>query len=151
MNWRRRYPPAYALLIAGVLAVTIGYMTFGAKTHKVLAQGVPPTGSFGFLLNEWAVPPQTQTAILGVMNLDGTGGVTGVFKVYKPGATPPLQSGSFTGTYSTNPDGTGSVTFTTSPMGETVQAAMVISNAGTRISLLQTSGSTIVTGVATLQ
>lgn len=52
----RRYLSASAVLIAVVLSV-LGYAVFGAKTHKVLAQGTPPVGSYGFLVNRSAVAP----------------------------------------------------------------------------------------------
>src|SRR5438046_481628 len=79
------------------------------------AQGIRPSGSFGFQLNAWVGPddPNPQ-AVIGVLNFDGAGKVTGSFTIAftreNPRPNDPPSGlgipGTVTGTYSSNPDGT---------------------------------------------
>src|SRR5207245_1992466 len=88
------------------------------------------SGSFGFLINVWLAPQSSDsgTAILGVMNFDGTGNVSGSY-TFERGSTSTKAAqtvaGTFTGTNSSNPDGTGSVTIALDA-GLTVRFAMLI-------------------------
>jgi hypothetical protein len=98
---------------------------FGPKTHKVLAQGMPPVGSYGFLVSRLRAAPQPQGATVGVINFDEGGVVNGSFQNYDPGSSPPFVSGTFNGNYSSSADGTGSFTILDSS-GKTTQWAMVL-------------------------
>src|SRR6266446_5964771 len=98
--------PLSRLIPVLVLALTL---------RTVSAQGMAPSGSFGFLVNALYVnaSPTNGTAVLGVMNFDGAGNVTGSYTFEINGsATQPMQTttGTFTGTYSSNTGGTGSMT-----------------------------------------
>src|SRR5271165_3915023 len=67
------------------------------------AQSDSLSGSFGFLLN---VTPGA-LAVLGVMNFDGAGNVTGTYTGRSNGGHPQSPPGTFTGTYSSMPNGVG--------------------------------------------
>src|ERR1700719_1223523 len=109
------------LVSVSVLTLTLicsyAYFTPGNRLCAVSAQSTPPSGSFGFLLNTWNAPQTNDsgTGVLGVMNFDGAGNVTGPL-IFERGGTSTKAGGSvaatLTGTYSSNPDGTGSVTVT---------------------------------------
>ena len=119
--------------ISVVLLVSMGALA---------AQTVLPSGSFGFLLNTSFTDPTNQggAAIIGVMRFDGTGKVSGPF-VLEYGSGGPLAAttitGTFSGTYSSNPDGTGSISITLSH-GIALTLAMVIANSGS-LELIATS------------
>src|SRR5277367_1972110 len=79
------------------------------------AQTVAPSGAFGFLLNTSYTDPTNQggAAILGLMSFDGSGNVKGSYTLeYGSGGVLPVETipGTFAGTYSSNPDGAGSIT-----------------------------------------
>ena len=66
------------------------------------AQSNTLSGSFGFLLND-----SGGLAVLGVMNFDGAGNVTGSYTGRSNGGHPQSPPGTFTGTYSSMPNGVG--------------------------------------------
>jgi hypothetical protein len=119
-----------------------------------------PSGSFGFLINASYSDPSNENglAILGVMNFDGAGNVTGSY-TFEVGSSATQTSqpitGTLTGTYSSNPDGTGSVT-TTSDTGTTFTFAIVITDGGQGLQMVATDcsggcnigGTTMIGGVA---
>ncbi len=79
------------------------------------AQSMSPSGSFGFLINAsyFNRPNNNGQALVGVMNFDGAGNVTGPFTAeFGALGNQAAQSiaGTFTGKYSSKTDGTGSVT-----------------------------------------
>src|SRR5215831_9935918 len=77
-----------------------------------LAQGKRPSGSFGFQLNTWVGPDGPEPiAIIGVLNFDGAGKVTGSFtQVFAQQSSGQITApGTVTGTYSSDPDGTGTM------------------------------------------
>ena len=97
---------------------------------------------FGFLVNASYASPSRGNgwAMLGVMNFDGAGNVTGPYTVQFAGGPPHVLSatGTFTGTYSSNPDGTGSV-MVTLDAGITLNFATVITEGGNGLQLVATS------------
>jgi hypothetical protein len=70
------------------------------------AQSNSLSGSFGYLLNFYTVDASGGLALLGVMNFDGAGNVTGSYTARSNGGHP-QGTGTFTGTYSTAPNGVG--------------------------------------------
>jgi hypothetical protein len=107
------------------------------------AQSMPSSGSFGYLLNATFSDPSNESglAILGVINFDGAGNVTGSYTTEQgSSATHSSQpvTGTFTGTYSSNADGTGSLT-TTADNGTTFTFAMVITDRGQGIQFVATN------------
>lgn len=106
------------------------------------AQTVQPSGPFGFLVSTSYSDPTNQAgaAIQGVMNFDGTGNVRGPYTLEYGSSPVPVQTitGNFTGTYSSNPDGTGSITINLDN-GDSLTLAMVISDGGHGLDLVATS------------
>jgi hypothetical protein len=99
-----------------------------------------PAGSYELLLNRLPdanAPPQGITALV---NFDGSSNVTGSYTVTGPDVGPGPLIGTFTGTYSTKPDGTGSVTLNLD-IGVTNTLAFVVVDGGSGILMLQTGGS----------
>ena len=116
---------------------------FVLTLSAVSAQSTPTRGSFGFLINAWfssSAVDATGVAILGVMNFDGTGNVTGPY-TYEVDARGLLAAktttGTFTGTYSSNPDGAGSATIALDA-GITLTLAIVTSDGGQSLQLVAT-------------
>jgi len=139
---------------AGDLTWAVG-QALGASTFT--ASAPPPSGAFGFLVSaSYNDPSQSNgRAILGLMNFDGAGKVTGSY-TSEPDTQPDhTNAGTFTGTYSTNPDNTGTVTITLD-MGTSLTFAMAITDGGQGIQLAATNcsgdceigGNTTISGVA---
>ena len=108
------------------------------------AQSTSPSGSFGFLINASisnSSPNATGLAILGVMNFDGAGNVAGTY-LYEVDANsltaPKTTRGSFSGTYSSNADGTGSMTIALDA-GINLALAMAAGENGQSLRLVATS------------
>jgi hypothetical protein len=124
------------------LICSFAYFAPGNMLRAVSAQSTLPSGSFGFLLNSWLAPTTNDsgTAILGLMNLDGAGNVTGPV-IFQRGSTSTKAAQSvaakLTGTYSSNPDGTGIVTATVAG-ALTFTFAMVIADGGQSLQLVGT-------------
>ena len=151
---RLRYLSSLIVLLVTTVLLVLGYAAFGAKTHKVLAQGILPAGSYAFQLNGMPQAPGAPLGVVGVINFDGAGGVTGSVTIYDAHSDPPLRTDTFTGTHSSNPDGTGIINIVGS-MGDASQFAMAMSNSNQQAYLLRTdlpiTGPGVITGVATKQ
>jgi hypothetical protein len=112
-----------------------------------------PTGSYGFLLNQWPDASNNPDGYFGILNLDGAGNATGTYTFVGPDIGQAPFSGTFNGTYSVNPDSTGSLTLTFD-FGLSVTEALVVVDGGSGIQLLQTksgNNNAIVSGTARMQ
>ena len=73
-----------------------------------------PSGSFGFMASAYQMDSggENGLALVGIMNFDGAGNVSGpaIGKHRSTNPGEPAVPTSFTGTYKSNPDGTGSIT-----------------------------------------
>jgi hypothetical protein len=124
------------------LALTCGFAYF-APQNLLRAQSSSPSGSYSFLITPSfsSTSDATGLAILGVMNFDGAGNVTGPY-TYEVDANsaqaPKTTTGTFTGTFSSNPDGTGSVTIALDA-GITLTLATVTSEGGQSLQFVATS------------
>jgi hypothetical protein len=117
------------------------------------AQGTMPAGSYGFLLNQWPDASNNPDGYFGILNLDGAGNATGTYTFVGPDIGQAPFSGTFNGTYSVNPDSTGSLTLTFD-FGLSVTEALVVVDGGSGIQLLQTksgNNNAIVSGTARMQ
>lgn len=104
------------------------------------ALGTTPAGSYGFLLNVWPDANNQPLGVFGVVNLDGAKNVTGSYTLVGAAVGPAPVSGSFTGTYSINPDSTGTLTANLDiGIGSTI--AIVVTDGGTGLLMLQTGES----------
>lgn len=107
------------------------------------AQVAPPVGPYGFVLNATFRIPSLHggAAILGLMNFDGAGNVSGTYNLEfgSGGAGQPASiTGSFAGTYSSNPDGTGAVSIALDD-GDNLTLALLINDHGRGLQLAVTS------------
>ncbi|HYL37087.1 MAG TPA: hypothetical protein VEV17_14320 [Bryobacteraceae bacterium] len=129
--------------LSRLVLVLVPALTLICSSTYAFAQGMPPSGSFGFVVSASYVSPTDTNgwAMLGVMNFDGAGNVTGTYHAQYAGGPPPLitpNPGTFSGTYSSNPDGTGSVMITLD-VGFTLTFAIVITDSGNGFQLAATS------------
>jgi hypothetical protein len=152
-----------SLVFVPLLSLTLMCsFAFFAPAHSlraVSAQSKPLSGSFGYLISSSVSPTSTDggMAILGVMNFDGASNVTGSYNVQIGAAANQASqslTGTFTGTYSSNPDGTGSATLTFD-VGISFTFAIVITDGGKGLQLVETGctdscdlGGVVVSGVA---
>jgi len=140
------------LRLLSVLVLTLTLRTASA-------QSMPPRGSFGLLINASYSDLSNNNgfAVLAVINFDGAGNVSGTYTV-ELGSSPTQTSqpitGTFIGTYSGNPDGTGTLT-TTADNGTVFTFATAATDGGQGLQLVGTScstcdigGTTIISGVA---
>jgi hypothetical protein len=142
------------IMVTGGTLTKPGQVVIG--TGRILAaQSTPPAGSYGYLLNQLPDATNPPAAIFGVFNLDGAGNLTGSY-TFVGSITGPLASisGAVNGTYSTNPDGTGSVKVSLD-VGLTTTQAIILTDGGAGIQMLQTSsnggGNAVVSGIARKQ
>ena len=115
--------------------------------RAVAAQSVAPTGAFGYLIHAAFAQVATSTsfptgvAILGVMNFDGAGTCTGPYTYEIDSDSAQVKqttTGMLTGTYTTNPDGTGSITVSLD-LGVNLTLAVVAAEGGQSLRLFATS------------
>src|SRR5260370_4935066 len=107
------------------------------------AQSMSPSGSFGFLINASYFNRSNNNgqALIGVMNFDGAGNVTGPFTAeFGASGNQAAQSiaGTFTGKDSSKTDGTGSLTIALDA-GITLTYAMVVTDGGKSLQLVMTN------------
>jgi hypothetical protein len=107
------------------------------------AQATSPSGAYGFqagLLSNNS--GERGAALLGVINFDGAGNAAGTYTLQNGANSSNLQStatGSFTGTYSGNADGIGSLTLEFDA-GFSLTFATVITEGGQGMQFISTSG-----------
>jgi len=121
----------------------------------VHAQGGSLSGCYGFLFNEYmnntSQADTSGLAVIGVMNFDGAGNVSGTYTVAQ-GATlagfqnSTSQSGTLTGTYSGNADGTGTLNII-ADSGATLTFATVTTDSGKGFQMVLTANSFGVAGM----
>ena len=112
------------------------------------------SGSFGFALNNAPMPLGT----LGVMSFDGAGNVSMSYNSVSTGGDPnqpPMSSGTLTGTYTQNGDGTGTIAWPAQAgLAAPAAFAIAVTDSGAGIFLLKTNGASdgnVSSGTARLQ
>jgi hypothetical protein len=121
-----------------VPGLLFGLATYSVSLIPASAQVTSPKGPYGILVNQWKDPNSNNvSALLGVLNFDGAGDVTGSYTLVSKN---PTATGTLTGTYSGNQDGSNTVNLTFD-VGGTITAAMVVTDGGTGLQLLVTGGS----------
>jgi hypothetical protein len=110
-------------------------------------------GAYAFQLNNTPTP----SGAIGLMSFDGAGNVTLSYTSVDAGqdmSQPPVSTGSLSGTYALNPDGSGTVSLP-APPGQSGAAAfaLVMTDGGSGLLLLRTQGprTSISSGIAKLQ
>jgi hypothetical protein len=140
---QRLSAPAPVLFIG--LAICFAYLMPVNKLSSASAQAVAPNGSYGILLNQWKdANSNNVSAILGVLNFDGAGNVTGTYTLVTT-KNPTAATGTWTGTYSGNPDGSNTVNLTFD-VGGTITAAVMVTDGGNALQILLTGGSLLKPG-----
>jgi hypothetical protein len=130
--------PAPALALG--LALCFAFSMPANKLCSASAQVTSPNGSYGVLLNQWKDPSSNNvTATLGVLNFDGAGNVSGTYTIAQT-KNQTAVTGTWTGTYSGNPDGSNTVNLTLD-VGGTITLAVVVTDGGTGLQLLVAGGS----------
>jgi len=145
-----RVPDSRVFQIVVLVAVTA---IFAVPAHAVVFTNASVKGSYSFTLNRWiADSTLSQEGHLGVVTFDGAGNATASFTSMKDGV---LSTGTATGTYAINANGTGTVSLTGA--GGTVQFAMVLNSTVAKVAqniqLLLTNDATngVTSGTAVLQ
>jgi hypothetical protein len=114
-------------------AVTVGVLCAWLLLRPAPAAAFDNTslsGSYAFEFNKFGTCPNIEVTV-GVFSFDGSGNVTGTFRQYdsnKNGKGTKVSSGSASGTYTVNSNGTGTINFT-SP--EAVRFAFSIDSTAT--------------------
>jgi hypothetical protein len=136
-----RWPPAPVLALA--LVCVFACFSPGGCLRAGAAQITSPNGAFGFMVHSefsgfQASGNATGIVFLGVMNFDGAGNVTGPYTYEVDSNNPKVPKttpGAFTGTYTINPDGTGSISMNLDN-GMMLTLAMVVGEGGQSIQLV---------------
>ncbi len=144
-------------LIAVLLVSGFAYLLVGPKVSRVSAQAgcslASFNGQYGFLINRWTSDPAISAgAVTGVASADGSGNISGSFTSFDANGIPQVRNGTFTGTYSVNPNCMGSIS-TTDDLGNPSQTTMVLTDGGSNVLLMatDTNGNAVQTGTARKQ
>lgn len=128
------------IIMTAVLLIGIALWLPGLRSRRVAAQSAGLTGSYGFTQTDLSNP----SATVGVITFDGAGNVTGSVTSVQPDPSPNatavvVQAGQFTGTYTVNPDGTGTLTLQLGgPTPNT--SSFVITDGGSGLMFVNTGG-----------
>lgn len=99
------------LVRVGILISLMVVLTLSAQGAKFTNASVQ--GSYSFLTNRWtADPSDTLVAMVGILTFDGVGNATLSFTDIVGGQ---IKTGTFSGTYIVNSDGSGTITWSNSP------------------------------------
>jgi hypothetical protein len=98
------------IIMTAVLLIGIALWLPGLRSRRVAAQSAGLTGSYGYTQTDLSNP----SATMGVITFDGAGNVTRSYTSVQPDTSPNatsmvVQAGQFTGTYTVNPYGTGTL------------------------------------------
>jgi hypothetical protein len=126
-------------LAAGVLGAWLLFQPASARAGTFDNSSL--SGPFGLQLNKFGTCPNIVT-VVGLLNFDGTGGVTGSFNQYtsdRGGTGPKTSSGNILGIYTVNPDGTGTMSLTSPKIGTFAFVLDSTATSAERIELINTS------------
>jgi hypothetical protein len=150
------------ITMTAVLLIGIAVWLPGLRSPKVAAQssGAGMAGSYGFSITAPYTGGTSGTGVLqGAVTLDGAGNATtsgGIIVSVDSNtnaSVPQVQPlPSNPGTYSVNPDGTGTMTFH-DPSGRVISLSFVITDGGSQLMLVVTGGlgNVVGTGIARKQ
>ncbi len=134
-----RLEPRWWTLATGLLCAWLLFQPVPARATTFGNSSL--SGSFGFQLNKFGTC-QNIVVVAGVLNFDGSSGVTGSFSQYasnRGGVGPKASSGSVLGTYAVNSDGTGTMNLTSPKVGTFAFAIDSTATSAERIELISTS------------
>jgi len=133
-----------------ILALALG-LTSVANAENKACTNATLKGAFGYsstgtLLETYVPPPFAGPfAEVGTQTFDGKGGTTAIATLSSNGNIVPIT---VTGTYTVNPDCTGTLTLQVSPFNATVHANFVIEKDGNAFQAIETEPGLIVTRMA---
>ncbi len=128
------------IMVTGGTAIDPGQVLTGTGRLQS-APGTMPAGSYGFVINNWANPRSSGQGVFGILNLDEAGNASGSFAVTGTDVGPTPFTGTFVGSVSINPDGSGSLKGSLVDVGVSLTYAIVVTDGGAGIQFLQTSES----------
>jgi len=132
------------VVLTVAISCSLAFLAPVNMLSPVAAQSLAPSGTYGFEAGVSQIDSVGANggAILGVITFDGMGGVSGN-AIVKPRDTNVQNAqaapGTFTGTYTVNPDGTGSVTMTLD-LGFSITFAMATVDGGQGLQLVGAAG-----------
>jgi hypothetical protein len=139
---------AFAITVAAALALGIAPK---AQAGDKECSNATLTGRFAFTSTGFITDPPDLAgpfAIVGTQTFDGDGAFTAAATVSQNGNIVPV---SIAGTYTVNPDCTGTFTAQISPVDVTTHLFFVIDDDGKELQLIQTDPGVVVTGIARRQ
>jgi hypothetical protein len=127
------------LVLAFTMVAGVAWMAPGNWLPSVDAQNTSPSGSYGFVMgvSQMDSAGSNGGAVLGIMNFDGAGNVSGTAIVESRNTNAQKAQAAplpFTGTYTSNPDGPGSINMNFA-VGFSLQLTMVVTDGGQRLQL----------------
>ncbi len=156
MNNRSR-----VIIMTAVLLIGTAIWLPGLRSRRVTAQSPTLKGSYGFsIIVPYTGNGKGMGVIQGVVTLDGAGNATSSGGITvgvdsDPNATTPQvrPAGSSPGTYTVNPDGTGTMMFPDPDSGKLTAISFVITDGGSQLMLAASTGfgNTVATGIARKQ
>ena len=137
-------PSSRVPLLALTWALSFACLTPATRVWSASAQITSPNGSYGILLNQLKDPNSNSiSSLLGVLSFDGAGNVSGSYTIVS--SKNPIATGTLTGTYSGNPDGTNTVNLTFD-VGATATVLLAVTDGGNGLQLVLTGGSLLKPG-----
>ena len=133
----KRFVSGCWMVVGGLLCASIVLLAAPARAATFSNSNL--SGPFGFQLNKFGTCPNI-VAVEGLLDFNAAGGVTVSFEQFSSnsgGTGPKVSSGTMSGIYNVNSDGTGTMSFTHGPA-----FAFTIDSTGTsaeRIELISTS------------
>lgn len=121
---------------------------FSGTGRTLSAQVTPAAGPYGYLITGWPDAHNKPFTLLGIINFDGAGNLSGSYTMVN--GRPTAFPGTFSGKYSVNPDGTGTMTVTLAPE-LTVTFAIVVTEGGSGILMSASGGDQVLSGTARMQ
>ena len=124
--------PVVAILVWMAVAMVVPMAT----AHLPAFNNGSLKGSYSFLMVKWtSTSSESAWNVLGIMTFDGAGNLSGSFTENQAGT---VSTGTLSGTYSVNSNGTGSMSFTCTGCSGTVTIAFTVDASTKNIQLLET-------------
>lgn len=146
----KRRTIANTFAIAAVTAVALGIAP-GAKADNFGCSNATLKGTFAYTSTGFITSPANiagPVAEVGTQTFDGKGGTAASATLSSNGTIYPLT---ITGTYTVNPDCTGTFTLQVSPFGVTVNVFFAIDNSATEFQAIETNPGFVITRIGRKQ
>jgi hypothetical protein len=146
----KRSTIAKPFAIAAVTALALG-MAPTAKADNKGCSNASLTGTFAYTLTETVIAPPSiagPSAEVGTQTFDGKGATTGSATLSANGA---IFQFTFAGTYTVNPDCTGTFTLQIASVGITQDVFFVIDDSGTEFRAIETDPGFVGTRIGRMQ